>query len=115
MDSTRVGLVELCQRWKADLENPANMAFSGGRMERKSAGPFLDREPDSENELTNSDFDTASPLTLGFAGSQRGKRLYFCVRAAKPPPNRRFATAGTLCAILSEFFSKYIDMEHFIG
>ncbi|MDR2418855.1 MAG: hypothetical protein LBD79_07350 [Treponema sp.] len=41
---------------------------------------LLDHEPVSENELVNSDFDTASPLTLKFDESQRGKRLYFCPR-----------------------------------
>jgi hypothetical protein len=41
---------------------------------------ILDREPATENELTNSDFDTATPLTLKFDESQRGKRLYFCPR-----------------------------------
>jgi hypothetical protein len=28
----------------------------------------------------NSDFDTATPLTLTFGESQRGQRLYFCLR-----------------------------------
>ena len=41
---------------------------------------LLDHEPASENELTNSDFNTASPLTLIFDESQRGKRVYFCLR-----------------------------------
>jgi hypothetical protein len=38
---------------------------------------ILDHEPASESDLVNSDFDTASPLTLKFDESQRGKRLYF--------------------------------------
>jgi hypothetical protein len=41
---------------------------------------ILDHEPESENELVNSDFDTASPFTLKFDESQRGKRVYFCLR-----------------------------------
>jgi hypothetical protein len=41
---------------------------------------ILDHEPASGNELTNSDFDTASPLTLKFDESQRGKWVYFCLR-----------------------------------
>jgi hypothetical protein len=41
---------------------------------------ILDHEPVSEHELVNSDFDTATPLTLTFDESQRGKRLYFCLR-----------------------------------
>jgi hypothetical protein len=41
---------------------------------------LLDREPASEHELVNSDFDTASPLTLKFDESRWGKRLYFCLR-----------------------------------
>jgi hypothetical protein len=41
---------------------------------------ILDHEPASEDELTNSDFDTATPLTLKFNESQRAKRLYFCLR-----------------------------------
>jgi hypothetical protein len=41
---------------------------------------ILDRAPLSVKELTNSDFDTASPFTLVFDESDRGKRLYFCLR-----------------------------------
>ncbi|MDR0636772.1 MAG: hypothetical protein LBF87_06810 [Treponema sp.] len=41
---------------------------------------LLDHDPTSEKELTNSDFDTASPLTLKFDESQRGKRVFFCLR-----------------------------------
>jgi hypothetical protein len=41
---------------------------------------LLDHPPVSENELVNSDFDTASPFTLKFDENQRGKRLYFCLR-----------------------------------
>jgi hypothetical protein len=41
---------------------------------------ILDHEPTTENELTNSDFDTATPYTMSFDESQRGKRLYFCLR-----------------------------------
>jgi hypothetical protein len=41
---------------------------------------ILDHEPRSEKELTNSDFNTASPFTLKFDENQRGKRLYFCLR-----------------------------------
>lgn len=41
---------------------------------------LLDRPPASVEELTKSDFDTASPLTLKFDESDRGKRLYFCPR-----------------------------------
>jgi hypothetical protein len=32
------------------------------------------------NELPNSSFDTASPLTLEFTESQRGSTVYFCLR-----------------------------------
>jgi hypothetical protein len=32
------------------------------------------------DELLKSDFDTASPFTLKFDESDRGKRLYFCLR-----------------------------------
>ena len=41
---------------------------------------ILDHAPESVDEITNSDFDTASPLTLKFDESQRGRRLYFCLR-----------------------------------
>ena len=41
---------------------------------------LLDHAPASVDELTNSDFDTASPLTLKFDESQRGQRMYFCLR-----------------------------------
>jgi hypothetical protein len=41
---------------------------------------LLDHEPAAESELSNSDFDTATPFTLSFDESQRGKRLYFCLR-----------------------------------
>ncbi|MDR2738730.1 MAG: hypothetical protein LBB68_02730 [Treponema sp.] len=40
----------------------------------------LDRPPVSEKEIVNSDFDTASPFTLRFDESDRGRRLYFCLR-----------------------------------
>jgi hypothetical protein len=41
---------------------------------------ILDHVPASVNELTNSDFDTATPFTLVFDESDRGKRVYFCLR-----------------------------------
>jgi hypothetical protein len=41
---------------------------------------LLDRAPESVDELTASDFDTASPFTLKFGEADRGKRLYFCLR-----------------------------------
>ncbi|MDR0636498.1 MAG: hypothetical protein LBF87_05400 [Treponema sp.] len=41
---------------------------------------ILDHTPASVDELTNSDFDTASPFTLKFDETQRGQRLYFCLR-----------------------------------
>jgi hypothetical protein len=41
---------------------------------------ILDHVPLSVKELINSDFDTASPFTLVFDESDRGKRLYFCLR-----------------------------------
>jgi hypothetical protein len=41
---------------------------------------ILDHLPKSVQELINSDFDTASPFTLKFDESQRGLRLYFCLR-----------------------------------
>jgi hypothetical protein len=41
---------------------------------------ILDHPPASVNELIHSDFDTASPFTLVFDESQRGLRLYFCLR-----------------------------------
>jgi hypothetical protein len=41
---------------------------------------LLDHVPASVAELVNSDFDTASPFTLAFDESQRGLRLYFCLR-----------------------------------
>jgi hypothetical protein len=41
---------------------------------------ILDHVPLSVNELVNSDFDTASPFTLVFDETQRGQRLYFCLR-----------------------------------
>jgi hypothetical protein len=40
----------------------------------------LDAPPADETDLTNSDFATASPFTLSFHESQRGKRVYFCLR-----------------------------------
>jgi hypothetical protein len=39
-----------------------------------------DTPPSSEAELVNSDFDTASPFTLGFDEADRGRRVYFCLR-----------------------------------
>jgi hypothetical protein len=41
---------------------------------------ILDHEPVSVKELINSDFDTASPFTLFFDESDRGKRLYYSLR-----------------------------------
>jgi hypothetical protein len=41
---------------------------------------ILNHVPLSVNELVNSDFDTASPFTLVFDETQRGQRLYFCLR-----------------------------------
>ncbi|MDR1072637.1 MAG: hypothetical protein LBL45_03040 [Treponema sp.] len=41
---------------------------------------ILDHAPASVKELANSDFDTATPFTLVFDESQRGGRLYFCLR-----------------------------------
>jgi hypothetical protein len=41
---------------------------------------ILDHAPASVKELVNSDFDTASPFTLVFDETQRGQRLYFCLR-----------------------------------
>jgi hypothetical protein len=41
---------------------------------------ILDHVPASVKELVNSDFDTASPFTLVFDETQRGQRLYFCLR-----------------------------------
>jgi hypothetical protein len=41
---------------------------------------LLDHAPASVNELTSSDFDTASPFTLKFDESQRGQRVYFSLR-----------------------------------
>ncbi|MDR2418870.1 MAG: hypothetical protein LBD79_07425 [Treponema sp.] len=41
---------------------------------------LLDHAPVSEKELIQSDFDTATPFTLKFDESDRGKRLYFCLR-----------------------------------
>jgi hypothetical protein len=40
----------------------------------------LDHVPASVKELVNSDFDTATPFTLYFDESDRGKRLYFSLR-----------------------------------
>jgi hypothetical protein len=39
----------------------------------------LGHAPASVDELTNSDFDTASPFTLKFDESQRGQKVYFCL------------------------------------
>jgi hypothetical protein len=41
---------------------------------------LLESAPSSVSELVNSDFDTASPLTLKFDEGERGRRLYFCMR-----------------------------------
>jgi hypothetical protein len=41
---------------------------------------ILEHAPVSVEELTNSDFDTASPFTLKFDENQRGQRVYFCLR-----------------------------------
>jgi hypothetical protein len=41
---------------------------------------ILDHVPLSVKELVNSDFDTATPFTLVFDETQRGLRLYFCLR-----------------------------------
>jgi hypothetical protein len=41
---------------------------------------ILDHAPASVKELVNSDFDTATPFTLKFDETQRGQRLYFCLR-----------------------------------
>ncbi|MDR1099908.1 MAG: hypothetical protein LBL28_05440 [Treponema sp.] len=45
---------------------------------------LLDHPAASVNELVNSDFDTASPFTLTFDETQRGQRLYFCLRWETP-------------------------------
>jgi hypothetical protein len=41
---------------------------------------MLDRAPVSVEELSRSDFDTASPFTLKFDEADRGKRVYYCLR-----------------------------------
>jgi hypothetical protein len=41
---------------------------------------LLDAPPVDVAELTRSDFDTNSPVTLAFTEGERGKRLYFCLR-----------------------------------
>jgi hypothetical protein len=41
---------------------------------------LLDHVPASVGELANSDFDTASPFTLKFDETERGRRVYFCLR-----------------------------------
>jgi hypothetical protein len=41
---------------------------------------LLDHAPTSVEELIHSDFCTASPFTLAFDESDRGKRLYFALR-----------------------------------
>jgi hypothetical protein len=41
---------------------------------------ILDHVPASVDELVHSSFDTATPFTLAFDESQRGQRLYFCLR-----------------------------------
>jgi hypothetical protein len=41
---------------------------------------LLDHAPASVDELTISDFDTASPFTLKFDETERGRRVYFCLR-----------------------------------
>jgi hypothetical protein len=41
---------------------------------------LLDHPPKSVEDLINSDFDTATPYTLKFDETDRGKRLYFCLR-----------------------------------
>lgn len=41
---------------------------------------LLGRAPTSVEELSQSDFNTATPCTLRFDESDRGKRLYFCLR-----------------------------------
>jgi hypothetical protein len=40
----------------------------------------LDHIPASIEELVHSDFNTASPFTLTFDETERGKRIYFCLR-----------------------------------
>jgi hypothetical protein len=41
---------------------------------------ILDHTPALVDELSNSDFDTASPFTLKFDERQRGQKVYFCLR-----------------------------------
>jgi hypothetical protein len=41
---------------------------------------ILDHYPASENELINSDFDTASPFVKDYDEAERGKRVYYCGR-----------------------------------
>ncbi|MDR2553698.1 MAG: hypothetical protein LBD31_11120 [Treponema sp.] len=41
---------------------------------------ILGQPPASIEELTHSDFDTASPFTLTFDEASRGSRVYFCLR-----------------------------------
>jgi hypothetical protein len=41
---------------------------------------ILETPPVSEKDLTNSTFDTNSPLTLSFYENDRGKTVYFCLR-----------------------------------
>jgi hypothetical protein len=54
---------------------------------------ILDHAPVLESELTNSDFDTASPFTLKFDKGQRGqKNSIYRVLLAKPEFKKRLAT-----------------------
>ena len=40
---------------------------------------LLDNAPEGVEALVNSELDTASPFTLKFTESQRGRRVYFCL------------------------------------
>jgi hypothetical protein len=41
---------------------------------------LLEAPPASEEDLSRSDFDTATPFTLKFDERDRGRRVYFCLR-----------------------------------
>jgi hypothetical protein len=45
---------------------------------------ILDEPPTSVDELINSSFSTQSPFIMTFDESQRGKRVYFCLRWENP-------------------------------
>ena len=80
-------LAELARKWKAGLEDP-EMGWA-----------ILYHPPASGKDLLNSDFDTAAPFTLKFDESDRGKRIFFCLRW-ESTTNLKGSASGIYLAVI---------------